>query len=69
MLAPVRRGEATREQADERLSLLAVRQRLLERMPAVHAVLDEGVLRRPIGGKVTLAMIRAVRKELERHER
>ncbi|MFE4520512.1 DUF5753 domain-containing protein [Kitasatospora sp. NPDC056783] len=29
---------------------LAVRQRLLERTRTVHAVLDEAVLRRPIGG-------------------
>ncbi|MEU1424795.1 helix-turn-helix transcriptional regulator [Kitasatospora sp. NPDC005751] len=48
--AIVRRGEVTRAQADERLGLLAVRQRLLDRIPVIHAVLDEGVLRRPIGG-------------------
>ncbi|WP_405362967.1 helix-turn-helix transcriptional regulator [Kitasatospora sp. NBC_00085] len=48
--AIVRRGEASRTQADERLSLLAARQKLLDRTPTIHAVLDEGVLRRPIGG-------------------
>ncbi|MFF8773292.1 helix-turn-helix domain-containing protein [Kitasatospora sp. NPDC015120] len=48
--AIVRRGEATRAQADERLRVLAVRQKSLERTLTVHAVLDEGVLRRPIGG-------------------
>lgn len=53
--AIVRRGEATRAQADERLRVLAVRQKLLERTLTIHAVLDEGVLRRPIGGAAVMA--------------
>ncbi|MFG2908700.1 Scr1 family TA system antitoxin-like transcriptional regulator [Kitasatospora sp. NPDC048286] len=53
--APVRRGEATQEQADERLKLLSVRQRLLDRTPAIHVVLDESALRRPIGGPAVMA--------------
>ncbi|GAA1969766.1 helix-turn-helix domain-containing protein [Kitasatospora viridis] len=48
--APVRRGEATEAEAEDRLRLLAARQGLLVRAPAIHVVLDEGVLRRPIGG-------------------
>ncbi|MFD5085188.1 DUF5753 domain-containing protein [Kitasatospora sp. NPDC058406] len=53
--AIVRRGEATPAQAEERLSLLALRQRLLGRTSTIHAVLDEGVLRRPIGGAPVMA--------------
>ncbi|MFI9158977.1 helix-turn-helix domain-containing protein [Kitasatospora aureofaciens] len=53
--APVRRGEATREQADERLKLKSVRQRILDRTSAVHVVLDESALRRPIGGPAVMA--------------
>ncbi|MFF4918948.1 DUF5753 domain-containing protein [Kitasatospora sp. NPDC001261] len=49
-MAPVRRGEATQEQADKRLRVLAGRQRLLDRPATVHVVLDEAVLRRQIGG-------------------
>ncbi|MGW2869760.1 helix-turn-helix domain-containing protein [Kitasatospora sp. NPDC001225] len=49
-MAPVRRGEATQEQADKRLRVLAGRQRLLDRPATVHVVLDESVLRRQIGG-------------------
>ncbi|MBP0451607.1 helix-turn-helix transcriptional regulator [Kitasatospora sp. RG8] len=52
--AIVRRGEATRVQADERLNLLSARQRLLDRTPAIHAVVDEGVLLRPIGGSTVM---------------
>ncbi|MEV7025535.1 DUF5753 domain-containing protein [Kitasatospora sp. NPDC093558] len=52
--APVRRGEATQEQADERLRLLSVRQRILDRSTA-HVVLDESAIRRPIGGPVVMA--------------
>ncbi|WP_316529316.1 helix-turn-helix domain-containing protein [Kitasatospora brasiliensis] len=47
----VRRGEATREQADRRLGLLTQRQQMLDRGTTIHAVLDEGALRRPIGGR------------------
>ncbi|MFJ9775854.1 helix-turn-helix domain-containing protein [Kitasatospora sp. NPDC101157] len=52
----VRRGEATREQADGRLGLLAQRQLMLDRGTMIHAVLDEGALRRPIGGREVMAM-------------
>ncbi|MFJ4188875.1 helix-turn-helix transcriptional regulator [Kitasatospora sp. NPDC089509] len=52
----VRRGEATREQADGRLSLLVQRQRMLDRGTTVHVVLDEGALCRPIGGREIMAM-------------
>ncbi|MFD5435481.1 helix-turn-helix domain-containing protein [Kitasatospora sp. NPDC127067] len=52
----VRRGEATREQADGRLSLLAQRQLMLNRGTMIHAVLDEGALRRPIGGHEIMAV-------------
>ncbi|MFJ8434321.1 helix-turn-helix domain-containing protein [Kitasatospora sp. NPDC094019] len=48
--AIVRRGEATRTQADERLQLLTARQKLLERTLTIHVVLDQAVLHRPIGG-------------------
>ncbi|MFI6151517.1 Scr1 family TA system antitoxin-like transcriptional regulator [Kitasatospora sp. NPDC051170] len=54
-MAPVRRGETTKEQADERLIVLAERQRLLDRPTIVHAVLDESVLRRQIGGPAVMA--------------
>ncbi|MFD4656124.1 helix-turn-helix transcriptional regulator [Kitasatospora sp. NPDC058444] len=53
--APVRRGEATQEQANERLRLLSVRQQLLGRTLAIHVVLDESALRRPIGGPAVMA--------------
>ncbi len=62
--AIVRRGEATRAQADERLRVLAVRQKLLERTLTIHAVLDEGVLRRPIGGAAVMAQQLAYLTEL-----
>lgn len=52
----VRRGEATREQADGRLALLAQRQLILDRVTSVHAILDEGALRRPIGGREVMAL-------------
>ncbi|GAA1408704.1 helix-turn-helix transcriptional regulator [Kitasatospora putterlickiae] len=54
-MAPVRRGEATREQAEERLKVLAGRQQLLDRAVTVHAVLDESALRRQIGGTAVMA--------------
>lgn len=52
----VRRGSATQAQADERVKVLRIRQRCLERSPApiIHAVLDEGCLRRPIGGRAAM---------------
>lgn len=53
--AAVRRGDATQEQANERLSFLAVRQRLLNQVPTIHAVLDESCLLRPIGGHDVMA--------------
>ncbi|MFF2077658.1 helix-turn-helix domain-containing protein [Kitasatospora sp. NPDC058162] len=51
--ARVRRGWATQQQAEERLSLLLHRQQRLSQHPAprVHAVIDEGCLRRVIGGR------------------
>lgn len=47
----VRRGAISPEQADERVSLIAERQTVLQRQPPplVFVVLDEGCLRRPIG--------------------
>lgn len=51
--ARVRRGRATQQQAEDRLSLLSRRQERLGQHPAprVHAVIDEGCLRRAIGGR------------------
>ncbi|MEU7096044.1 helix-turn-helix domain-containing protein [Kitasatospora aureofaciens] len=51
--APVRRGIATQQQADERTEKVLLRQQALARDPAphLHAVIDEGALRRPIGGR------------------
>ncbi|MEU6921747.1 helix-turn-helix transcriptional regulator [Streptomyces sp. NPDC046631] len=48
----VKRGVASREQADERIALVAQRQAVLTRMPPplVFVVLDESCLLRPIGG-------------------
>ncbi|MFE5584275.1 Scr1 family TA system antitoxin-like transcriptional regulator [Kitasatospora sp. NPDC056531] len=50
--ARVRRGWATQHQAEERLTMLLHRQQRLHQhpVPRVHAVIDEGCLRRPIGG-------------------
>ncbi|MBB1247117.1 helix-turn-helix domain-containing protein [Streptomyces durbertensis] len=47
----VKRGAITREQADERVALVAERQAALARTPPplVFAVLDESCIRRPIG--------------------
>ncbi|BAJ27075.1 putative transcriptional regulator [Kitasatospora setae KM-6054] len=53
--AIVRRGEVTREQADERLALLAQRQLKLDSGATLHVVLDEAALRRPIGGRAVMA--------------
>ncbi|MER6360111.1 helix-turn-helix transcriptional regulator [Kitasatospora sp. NPDC001527] len=54
--APVRRGTATQQQADERIEKVLLRQQTLLRDPAplVHAVIDEGALRRPIGGRYVM---------------
>ncbi|NJQ06087.1 helix-turn-helix domain-containing protein [Streptomyces lonarensis] len=53
----VRRGAITEQQAEERLTLLAKRQDSLLRSPAplVYAVLDEGCIRRTVGGPQTMA--------------
>ncbi|MER6365046.1 helix-turn-helix transcriptional regulator [Kitasatospora sp. NPDC001527] len=53
--ARVRRGRATQEQADARTTLLMKRQaRLTEAGPRIHAVIDEGCLRRTIGGPAVM---------------
>ncbi|MGW2249863.1 helix-turn-helix domain-containing protein [Kitasatospora sp. NPDC001660] len=51
--APVLRGIATQQQADERTEKVLLRQQALARDPApyVQAVIDEAALRRPIGGR------------------
>ncbi len=51
--AAVRRGALTSQQADERVSVVAERQRLLARAqpPLFFAVLDESCIRRPVGGR------------------
>ncbi|MFJ1708591.1 helix-turn-helix domain-containing protein [Kitasatospora sp. NPDC088346] len=51
--ASVRRGSITQDQADERATFLAQRQRLLEQKspPVIHAVMDQSCLMRPIGGR------------------
>ncbi|MFF2848759.1 helix-turn-helix domain-containing protein [Streptomyces sp. NPDC058001] len=52
----VKRGVATREQADERIALVAQRQASLTRTPPplVFVVLDESCLRRPIGDQALM---------------
>ncbi|MEV7404251.1 helix-turn-helix transcriptional regulator [Streptomyces sp. NPDC091267] len=52
----VKRGVASREQADERVSLVARRQASLTRTPPplVFVVLDESCLLRPIGGHAVM---------------
>ncbi|WP_406116228.1 Scr1 family TA system antitoxin-like transcriptional regulator [Kitasatospora purpeofusca] len=49
--AAVDRGAITQVEAEERVDVLAARQRLLERQkpPLIHAVLDESCLMRPVG--------------------
>ncbi|MCX4684694.1 helix-turn-helix transcriptional regulator [Kitasatospora purpeofusca] len=51
--AAVSRGSITEAQADERLRVLANRQRLLARVPApqLYAILDESCIRRTVGGR------------------
>ncbi|MFJ2810305.1 Scr1 family TA system antitoxin-like transcriptional regulator [Kitasatospora sp. NPDC087271] len=59
--APVLRGIATQQQADERTEKVLLRQQSLARDPAPHVqvVIDEGALRRPIGGRdVMVAQLR-----------
>ncbi len=53
----VQRGAITEQQAEERLALLAKRQRSLERTPPplVYTVLDESCIRRPVGGHSVMA--------------
>ncbi|MEU5383711.1 helix-turn-helix domain-containing protein [Kitasatospora cineracea] len=55
--AAVHRGDITPAQADTRVSLLAARQKSLQRPnpPLIHAVLDEGCLLRPVGGRKVMA--------------
>ncbi|MDH6144890.1 MULTISPECIES: helix-turn-helix domain-containing protein [Kitasatospora] len=55
-MAAVRRGSVTKEEAEERLEFLASRQRRLERAdgPLLHVVLDEGAIRRPVGGATVM---------------
>ncbi|MDY0811738.1 helix-turn-helix transcriptional regulator [Kitasatospora purpeofusca] len=55
-LASVRRGAATRQQADARVKFLLNRQEALKRAPPpfIQAVLDEWNLRRPIGGDAVM---------------
>ncbi|WP_043464268.1 helix-turn-helix transcriptional regulator [Kitasatospora sp. MBT66] len=50
--ASVRRGSITQPEADERLTFLAARQKLLKRAkaPLMHAVIDESGIRRRTGG-------------------
>ncbi|MEU8512132.1 helix-turn-helix transcriptional regulator [Kitasatospora sp. NPDC048722] len=50
--ALVGRGASSQQGADERTELLLHRQQILDRDPAplIHAVIDEGALRRSIGG-------------------
>ncbi|GAA2242883.1 helix-turn-helix transcriptional regulator [Kitasatospora cystarginea] len=54
--APVKRGEVSQQQADERVSFLLARQERIERTPPplVQAVVDEWAIRRPIGGQDTM---------------
>ncbi|MER8102889.1 helix-turn-helix transcriptional regulator [Kitasatospora sp. NPDC094016] len=59
--AAVLRGVATQQQADERIEKVLLRQQALARDPAPHVqvVMDEGALRRPIGGRdVMVAQLR-----------
>ncbi|MFJ4791921.1 helix-turn-helix domain-containing protein [Kitasatospora purpeofusca] len=55
--AALNRGSVTEAQADERLRVLANRQRLLARepVPQMYAILDESCIRRPVGGRRVMA--------------
>ncbi|MFJ8041402.1 helix-turn-helix domain-containing protein [Kitasatospora sp. NPDC096147] len=54
---PVRAGDVTQQQADERVAFFLARQAILDRpaAPLVYAVLDEGCLRRWMGGPAVMA--------------
>ncbi|MET8704366.1 helix-turn-helix transcriptional regulator [Kitasatospora sp. NPDC004723] len=54
--AAVQRGAITQAEAEERVDVLAVRQRLLvrQKLPLIHAVLDESCLARPVGGRAVM---------------
>ncbi|WP_274919386.1 helix-turn-helix domain-containing protein [Streptomyces sp. WZ-12] len=58
----VKRGAITPDEADERVSLVAKRQKVISRpcAPLILAVLDESCLRRPVGGPAVM------RPQLER---
>ncbi|MFG2692441.1 helix-turn-helix domain-containing protein [Kitasatospora sp. NPDC048407] len=65
--AAVRRGEISQDRADAQVSFLASRQRLLHERPnppLIHAVMDEGCLRRPVGGREVMAAQLAHLEEL-----
>ncbi|MER7765828.1 helix-turn-helix transcriptional regulator [Kitasatospora sp. NPDC096140] len=55
--AAVRRGAITQVEADERTDYLALRQEIFSQKspPALHAVVEEGVLLRPVGGPQVMA--------------
>ncbi|MFE7532002.1 helix-turn-helix transcriptional regulator [Kitasatospora sp. NPDC057542] len=55
--AAVRRGAITTAEADERTDYLALRQEILDQKspPTLHAVIEEGVLLRPVGGPQVMA--------------
>ncbi|MFJ7907370.1 helix-turn-helix domain-containing protein [Kitasatospora sp. NPDC096204] len=55
--AAVRRGAITPVEADERTDYLALRQEILgqKNPPTVHAVIEDGVLLRPVGGPQVMA--------------
>jgi transcriptional regulator with XRE-family HTH domain len=52
----VQRGKVTQDQADSRVQFLMDRQRILAKSPgpAIHAIMDETCLRRPIGGPAVM---------------
>ncbi|WP_282202340.1 helix-turn-helix domain-containing protein [Kitasatospora fiedleri] len=56
-MAAVQRGDITEAQAEARVSFLLNRQQIFQRptAPIVHAVLDEGCIRRVIGGPEVMA--------------
>ncbi|MFE7559446.1 helix-turn-helix domain-containing protein [Kitasatospora sp. NPDC057500] len=62
--AAVERGAITQAEAEERVDVLVARQRLLERqkLPLIHAVLDESCLARVVGGRAVML------KQLDRIE-